>query len=222
MRAVAAPSKVDYERILPGWRAGVKSPDQLAAEYTAETGIKVSRQAIQKHFQKLRIPRDLTAQVRAKADAMVLEAGVTGKVQSKDLPPATAVVVEQAALDSAAIQLAHRNDVRTAREVVSALLREVCDLTQQPGLADHIAELLAKADAGDATPEEVEQRRGAAKATLTRVLAMNNRVGAVARLTEALKNLIPLERQAWKIDDGGTGDGTYEERLRRLYEGGTA
>ena len=118
---MAAPSKVDYERILPGWRAGVKSPDQLAAEYTAETGIKVSRQAIQKHFQKLRIPRDLTAQVRAKADAMVLEAGVTGKVQSKDLPPATAVVVEQAALDSAAIQLAHRVDIKRGREVVAQL-----------------------------------------------------------------------------------------------------
>jgi hypothetical protein len=219
---VAPPTKVDYERIEPAWRAGLKSPDQLAAEYTAETGVKVTRQAIQKHFAKRGIPRDQTALVRAKADAMVLEAGVTGKLQSKSLPPATAVVVEQAALDSAAVQLAHRSAVRTAREVVSSLLREVCDLTNEPALADHIAALVAQADAADGTPEAIEKRRAEVKSTLQRVLAMSNRVGAVARLTEALRNLIPLERQAYKMDEGGTGDGTYEERLRQLYEGGTA
>ena len=28
---MAAPKKVDYEAIEPGWRAGIKSPEQLAA-----------------------------------------------------------------------------------------------------------------------------------------------------------------------------------------------
>ena len=81
---------------------------------------------------------------------------------------------------------------------------------------------MAQAEAADGTPEAIEKRRAEVKSALQRVLAMSNRVGAVARLTEALRNLIPLERQAYKMDDGGTGDGTYEERLRQLYEGGTA
>jgi hypothetical protein len=197
---VAAPSKVDYERILPGWRAGVKSPDQLAAEYTAETGIKVSRQAIQKHFQKLRIPRDLTAQVRAKADAMVLEAGVTGKVQSKDLPPATAVVVEQAALDSAAIQLAHRVDIKRGREVVAQLQADLETIAGHQDVRSLLTGLSQRRQ--DDTDESHAERMAAAVESLTR--SVNARANISARLIETMKGLIPLERQAWKIDTGGT------------------
>lgn len=197
---MAAPSKVDYERILPGWRAGVKSPDQLAAEYTAETGIKVSRQAIQKHFQKLRIPRDLTAQVRAKADAMVLEAGVTGKVQSKDLPPATAVVVEQAALDSAAIQLAHRVDIKRGREVVAQLQADLETIAGHQDVRSLLTGLAQRRQ--DDTDESHAERMAAAVESLTR--SVNARANISARLIETLKHIIPLERQAWKIDTGGT------------------
>lgn len=53
-----ARKKVDYERIEPGWRAGVLSPAQLAAEYTEATGVSVSHAAIIKHFKKLGVPRD--------------------------------------------------------------------------------------------------------------------------------------------------------------------
>jgi len=197
---VAAPSKVDYERIEPAWRAGVKSPEQLAAEYTAETGISVSRQAIQKYFKSRGIPRDLTAQVRAKADAMVLEAGVTGKVQSKDLPPATAVVVEQAALDSAAIQLAHRVDIKRGREVVAQLQADLETIAGHQDAAEVLAEA---AKMRDDDTESSRQARVAAVAESV-IKSVNARANISARLIETMKVLIPLERQAWKIDTGGT------------------
>lgn len=200
---MAPPTKVDYERIEPAWRAGLKSPDQLAAEYTAETGIKVSRQAIQKHFAKRGIPRDLTAQVRAKADAMVLEAGVTGKIESKTLPPATAVVVEKAALDSAAVQLAHRADIRRSREVLARLQ---ADLEMIAGHQD-VAQVLA--EAARTRPDDTEHTRLERVATAVEALtkSLTARANVSARLVETLKGLIPLERQAYKIDDGDGGGG---------------
>ena len=54
---MAAPKKIDYDRIEPGWRAGLLSPHQLAAAYTEETGQKVSHAAIIKHFKKAGIAR---------------------------------------------------------------------------------------------------------------------------------------------------------------------
>jgi hypothetical protein len=220
---MAAPKKVDYERIEPGWRAGVLSPAQLAAEYTEATGISCSAAAVRKHFTKLGIPRDLTAQVRAKADALVLEAGVAAKRPPPDpgqrpITPATAAVVEQAALDSAAIQLAHRADIRRGREVVSKLQADLEVIAEHQDVAAVLAEA-AKAR-GDDTETSRMARVANVVESLTR--SIGARANTSARLIEALKGLIPLERQAWKIDDGGTGDGTYEERLRRLYEGGTA
>lgn len=197
---MAPPIKVDYERIEPAWRAGLKSPDQLAAEYTAETGVKVTRQAIQKHFAKRGIPRDQTALVRAKAEAMVLEAGVTGKLQSKTLPPATAVVVEQAALDSAAIQLAHRVDIKRGREVLARLQADL------EAISSHQDAALMLSEAASKLQDEPESARvarvAAAVESLTKSVTV--RANVSARLIETLKSLIPLERQAWKIDAGGT------------------
>ena len=200
---MAAPRKVDYERIEPGWRAGVLSPAQLAAEYTEATGISCSAAAVRKHFTKLGIPRDLTAQVRAKADALVLEAGVAAKADpaEKKLPvtPAAAVLVEQAAIDSAVIQLAHRADIRRGREVVAQLQAELEVIAGHQDVAKVLAEAAKMRD------DDTESSRLArVAATIEAVMkSLNARANTSARLIETLKGLIPLERQAWKIDTGG-------------------
>lgn len=201
---MAAPKKVDYERIEPGWRAGVLSPAQLAAEYTEATGISCSAAAVRKHFTKAGIPRDLTAQVRAKADALVLEAGVAAKRPPPDpgqrpITPATAAVVEQAALDSATIQLAHRADIRRGREVVSQLQADLEVIAEHQDVSALLAEAAKMRD------DDTESSRLArVAATIEAVMkSLNARANTSARLIETLKGLIPLERQAWKIDTGG-------------------
>lgn len=55
---MAAAPKVNYGLLEADWRAGIKSAAQMAAEYTAATGVSVSRVAIGKHFDKLGIPRE--------------------------------------------------------------------------------------------------------------------------------------------------------------------
>ncbi len=80
---MAAHRRIDWERIEPGWRAGVKSVLQIAADYTKSTGDKVSHTAINKHFRDLGVPRDLSAKIKAKADAIVSASIVSGNVSTE-------------------------------------------------------------------------------------------------------------------------------------------
>jgi hypothetical protein len=112
-----APRIIDYGRIEPGWRAGIKSVQQLADEYESATGQSVARSAIQKHFRTLGIPRDLSAKIEQQAAAMVAGAMVAGKVAvtGTETLPAEAAIIASAATTSANVQLSHRADLRLLR-----------------------------------------------------------------------------------------------------------
>lgn len=121
---MAAQQKVDYERIEPGWRAGLLSPAQLAEDYTKHTGITVSRVAIIKHFEKLGVPRDLKAKIQAKADAMVAQAMVSGKVTSATTVT-TAKIINGQATQQAVIRLAHQASAARMQKLVTKLGAEL-------------------------------------------------------------------------------------------------
>lgn len=55
---MAAKAKIDWSLIEPDWRAGTKSGQQLAEEYSLATGVSVTRAAISKHFKARGIERD--------------------------------------------------------------------------------------------------------------------------------------------------------------------
>ncbi len=114
---MAAPRIIDYGRIEPGWRAGILSVQQLADEYQEATGQTITLTAINKHFKKLGIPRDLSAKIEAKATAMVSAAMVSGKVSidGTETLPAEAAIINSAATTSANVQLSHRADIRLLR-----------------------------------------------------------------------------------------------------------
>lgn len=143
---MAAPKIIDYGRIEPGWREGVKSVQQLADEYETETGQKVTLQAINKHFKKLGIPRDLAAKIEAKAAAMVQAATVQGKVQidGNETLPHEAAIIASAAVTSANVQLSHRADIRLlrirAQEYQDALSDCLDDLGKKAAILKSLAE----------------------------------------------------------------------------------
>lgn len=89
----------------------------LCAEYEAATGQAVTKQAVSKHFRDLGIPRDLSAKIKAKSDAMVDAAMVAGKVvvTGAETLPAEAEIIASAATTSANVQLSHRADIRKLR-----------------------------------------------------------------------------------------------------------
>ncbi len=188
---MAAQKKVDYEAIEPGWRAGIKSPAQLAAEYTEATGISVSRSAIIKHFDKLGVPRDLSAKVHAKAEAMVAEAMVTGKV-STVTTVADATIINAAAVDVATIRISHRKDIALSRTLCMSLLGELQAQTANlPGLVE-LGEILRQPNENGADRLNDIYRA---------VISLPERSKTMKALTESLKNLVGMEREAYGLDE---------------------
>lgn len=187
---MAAQKKVDYEAIEPGWRAGIKSPAQLAAEYTEATGVSVSRSAIIKHFEKIGVPRDLSAKVHAKADAMVAEAMVTGKV-STATTLADATIINAAAVDVATIRITHRKDIALSRALCMTLLGE---LQAQTGNLPGLVEL------GEMLRQPNENGADRLNDTYRAVISLPERSKTMKALTESLRGLVGLEREAYGLD----------------------
>ena len=190
---MAAPKKIDYERIEPGWRAGIKSPAQLAAEYTEDTGVSVSHAAIIKHFTKRHIPRDLSAKVRAKADSMVMEAMVTGKVSPVTIKRETEIVDESATI-VANVRVSHRSDIRRYRSLCNTILSELEHQTEHLDLYHELADVLEAKDK-DGNPTGTDKLNEIYR----RVIGMPQRVDSLKKLAETLKVLIGLEREAYNI-----------------------
>lgn len=121
---MGAPQRVDYERIEPGWRAGLKSPAQLAAEHEKDTGQKVSRSAIIQHFGRLGVPRNLNAKIQAKADALVSQSIVTGKLSTATLASETTVIAGGAMI-VATIKVEHRGLAKRLRDVLDGIITDL-------------------------------------------------------------------------------------------------
>lgn len=188
---MAAPKKVDYARIEPDWRAGIKSPKQLASEYEADTGTKVSHTAIIKHFTKLGVPRDLSQKIKDKAEAMVSQSMVAGKVSAETLAKDTEII-EANATAIATIQLDHRKDIKRHRLLAMKLLQEIEAETDDSELFEKLGELMLSPDAsGKDRLNELYHK----------VISTPSRIDSMKKLSETLKNLISLERQALGLDD---------------------
>lgn len=191
-----AKKRVDYDRIEAGWRAGVLSPHQLAAQYTAETGERVSHAAIIKHFTKLEVPRDLSAKVAAKANAKVDAAMVTRKVTAVTKIPEKEIV-EAVANSQASIRLAHRADIERTRRLCMRMLAELEQQSAAPELLGEVAEILASVP-----PEEMTKAQRAKLAdAAARAGSLQSRSSTMRSLSESLKSLVALERQAYGIKE---------------------
>ena len=220
---MAAQKKIDYERIEPGWRAGLLSPHQLAAKYIEDTGQAVSHAAIIKHFRKLGIPRDLSEKIQAKAKSMVTEAMVTGKVTAR-LSKSDAALVEDNAVLVASVHLSHRKDIQRSRSITMRLLEE---LELQSGREN--AELLEQL--GELMRREDDRGQDKLNDLYQKIISLPGRAKTMKDLGESLRVLVTLERQAFGLDnvgaDGEAQNGPTKQltdaeravRLSRLMSG---
>ena len=204
---MAATKKVDYARIEPGWRAGILSPRQLAAQYTEETGNPVSHAAIVNHFKKAGIDRDLAAKIRAKADAMVTQAMVTGKVTPQPAVPERQVI-EDNATQIASVRISHRKDIARARSVAANLLTE---LELQTG-SDAAAML---ADLGELMRSPDDKGQDKLAEIYQKVISLPGRVKTMKDLGDSMRVRIGLEREAYGIegDDDKSQSGAQRKRV---------
>jgi hypothetical protein len=189
---------IDWEWIEGHWRAGLLSVMQIAAQYKEDTGDPLSHTAIIKHFKQLGITRDLAAKIRAKSDALVSASLVSGLVSAETTKSETQIIDESAEMITH-IRLAQRTDITRTRKLVMDLLAELERTTGNMDLFEQLGELM-DAPNEDGNAKVSEKRRE----LYEKVISLAGRTGTMKALSESLKTLVALEREAFGIDDRRT------------------
>jgi hypothetical protein len=198
---MAPKTRIDYDSIESDWRAGIKTPKQLAAEYTERTGEKATRQAIIKHFEVLNIPRDLSAKIQARADAIVAESIVANSIA----PATKAAIVEANAQDIAAVKISHRKDVNKARALVARLWDKLNEQVESCPELDKLGELMLDSEATFDKLNDIYRK----------VIAFPSLVDSVKKLSDALKTLVTLESDVYGIKDPQSRPSSNIENMSR-------
>lgn len=178
-------SKPDWEAIESAYRAGVLSVRELAGKYG------ISHQAISKRAKKDGWERDLKAKVQAKADALVAKREVARQVATestiseRQLIEATAEVI-------ATVRMEHRGDIRRARELTNTLFDELAGKCGDVAALEQLGELMRRED--DKGMDKLND-------LYHKIISLPSRVKSMKDLSDSLKTLIGLEREAYSIEN---------------------
>jgi len=178
---------IDWEKIELDYRAGIKSLRQIAGEHDiAESGIR--RRAKQYEW-----VRDLSEKIKAKADDIVRTESVRSSVRTKTTI-SEKDKIDVSANEVASVRLSHRKDIQRSRKIAMRLFDE---LEHQVGVEN--AENLEKL--GELLRSEDDKGRDALNDIYQKIISMPGRVKSMKDLSDTLKTLIALERQAFGLDD---------------------
>lgn len=197
--------KIDWEAIEREFRVGQLSLRALATKHEC-TAAAISKKAKEKGW-----VRDATAEVRERTRAALLtaprkeEAKVNGVNSTVNTP--TQEDIEVAVQTNLQVINRHRRDIAKGHDIVSMLFMQ---LEQAATCREEIENLIC-----EETQEDDNSRR---RSQMLKMVSLPSHAGVLRDLSTALKNLIPLERQAYNLDEQQHEE-TYEDRLRRLLGG---
>lgn len=179
----------DWERIEQLYRAGVLSLREIAAACPGSNHMAIARRA-----KKLGWTQDLAAKIKAKAEDLVTRQLVTESVTAGRAVTDRSVI-EANAQAIVNVRLGHRTDISRSRRLANKLLDELEAMTDDNGTLRELIDQLADAE-GPSALLEIAQK----------VAGLPGRSKVMKELSETLKTLILLERQAYSLDtlpDGG-------------------
>lgn len=173
--------QVDWEKVEAEYRAGSLSIREIARQYD------VSAPRIVQKAKALGWERDLSGSFRGAVNAKLVKetASVNGDVNGLNARQ----TVEAAAARGVEVVRGHRQDISVGRSMVALLLGQLHEAATN---RDAIEEAIYDETRGD----ENLQRRN----QMLRAVSLPAHAGVVKDLSAALKNLIPLERQAFNLD----------------------
>lgn len=177
--------KPDWEAIESAYRAGLLSIREIASKNGITDG------AIRKRAKKENWSRDLSEKIKNKSDELVRTKEVRTKVRTENVL-SERVLIEANAEVIASVRMEHRGDIRKARNITNALFEELGAESADIEAFKKLGELLANPD---------QNGRDKLNEVYMSVISMPERVKSMKALSETLKNLITLERQAYNIDD---------------------
>ncbi|CCQ41548.1 TPA: hypothetical protein PXN30_002761 [Yersinia enterocolitica] len=178
-------TKPDWEAIESAYRAGLMSIREIASQHGITHG------AINKRAKRDGWERDLKAKIKAKADALVSKREVSTQV-STEKALSERILIEANAEVIANVRMEHRGDIRRAREITNALFDE---------LGAECADIESLRKLGELMLQPDENGRDRLNEVYQSIIALPERVKAVKALSDAMKNLIGLERQAYDIGE---------------------
>lgn len=178
-------AKPDWEAIESAYRAGLLSLREIASQHGISEG------AIRKRAKRDDWSRDLNAKVKERADDLVRKAEVRKQVRT-ETTLTERVLIEATAEVIANVRMEHRGDIRRAREITNCLFDE---------LAAECADVAALEKLGELMFDPDDKGRDKLNELYQAVISLPERVKSAKALSEALKNLIALERQAYDIGD---------------------
>lgn len=197
---------IDWEAIERDYRAGLKSLREMGGEHG------VSAPAILKRAKRDGWTRDLSAKIKAKADALVNSAEVNGKVNAVTAADER-VVVEANATAIMRVRLTHRQDIARARTLAMTLLGELEQGAAAKPLLERLAALVAEGVGMD--PIAVAKQA----AQLEKALELSTRTATMKMLADTLTKLIALEREAYSLaSEGGKDQADTGEQLADLLK----
>ncbi|MCI9729596.1 hypothetical protein JNG78_17985 [Proteus mirabilis] len=175
----------DWEAIESAYRAGVMSIREIASQY------EITHQAISKRAKKEGWERDLKAKVKARAESLVAKREVASLVATEKAISERQLIEANAEV-IANVRMEHRGDIRRARELTNNLFDELsAECADVPALRK-LGELMFSPD---------DNGRDKLNEIYHSIISLPERVKSAKALSETLKNLVGLERQAYGLDD---------------------
>jgi len=200
---MAERKQVDWESVERDYSAGLLSLRELADKYGTKESTIRSRAKTQDWV------RDLSKKINQKVEDISRKelsrstSRTEKNVSEKEIIEANA----QAIVD---IKLAHRGDIRKSKRIVNSLFDELELTTDNRELFEQLGELLRQeSDSGQDKLNDIYKK----------CISMPQRIDGVKKLTDALKTMIGLEREAYDIQSTPTPIDNAVSSLLKAVQG---
>lgn len=197
--------KPDWEAIESAYRAGVLSLREIASQHGISEG------AIRKRAKRDDWSRDLNAKIQQKADDLVRKREVRRTVRSESATTER-VLIEATAEVIATVRMEHRGDIRRVRKLANTLFDELAEECSDVGALSQLGEIMRKPD---------EKGMDKLNELYHKIISMPQRVKSMKDLSDTLKTLIALEREAYSIKEDEPSSINKGTSLNDFYNSNT-
>jgi hypothetical protein len=180
---MAERKQVDWESVERDYSAGLLSLREIAAKYdTKESSIRYK--ANQNDWS-----RDLSKKIEQKTNEKLRKIELRTELRSEKAI-SEKEIIEASAQAIVNVKLEHRGDIRKSKRIVNSLFDELEITTDNRELFEQLGEMLRnESDSGQDKLNDIYKK----------VISMPQRIDGVKKLTDALKTMIGLEREAYGI-----------------------
>lgn len=200
---------IDWDAIERDYRVGQMSLRALATKHQVTPG------AISKKAKAKAWVQDASQEVRERTRAALLTTPeatetVSGNTVSIEGNAPTRADIDTAVSTNLTIIHGHRRDIAAGRGLVGMLFQQLGEAARDREDIENLIE-----------EETKDDENGQRRQKMLKAVSLPGHATVLRDLSTALKNLIPLERQAFSLDDVSTTE-TFEERITRLFNGDPA